>query len=404
MKRKRRWIVLVGLLVALAPLAAACGGGDDEEAGGDTQGPIVIGAAVDQTNFMRFFDGPALAAAQIWAKRINAQGGVNGRRIEFMVENTQLKPDRTKAAALELLNKGADVLWVTCDVDWSTPSAQQALKRKVLAVAPCIGTDQMGPKRFGEQGKLAFSFGNVAQDEGAALAELAIKKGWKTATVVTDKAIVYTQNVCQAFTKRFTERGGRIVRQESFTQGDGTIGSVVSRVNNADADAIAICTITQKDLPTFVSGIRSLGNRTPIIGPWSEDGAFWLPKNPRIADNSWIVTFASVYGDDPNPQVRDLIAELKAAGNPPATGGFVTGPAALQAIVAAIKKSDGSTEGSKLAEVLEDTKNLPTVSGNISFSEEFHTVFGRQYRIIEVRRGKPRFAGLIKASSPADID
>ena len=60
----------------------------------------------------------------------------------------------------------------------------------LLTVAPCIGTDQMGPKRFGDAGRLAFSYGNVAQDEGAALAELANEKGWKTANVVTDKAIV----------------------------------------------------------------------------------------------------------------------------------------------------------------------------------------------------------------------
>ena len=40
----------------------------------------------------------------------------------------------------------------------------------LLTVAPCIGTDQMGPKRFGTAGKLAFSFGNVAQDEGSAMA------------------------------------------------------------------------------------------------------------------------------------------------------------------------------------------------------------------------------------------
>ena len=43
----------------------------------------------------------------------------------------------------------------------------------MLAIAPCIGTDQMGPKRFGPKGKLAFSFGNVAQDEGSAMAQYA---------------------------------------------------------------------------------------------------------------------------------------------------------------------------------------------------------------------------------------
>ena len=60
---------------------------------------------------------------------------------------------------------------MTCDVDYSTPSIQEFLQAKLLTVAPCIGTDQMGPSRFGSAGNLAFSFGNAAQDEGSAVAE-----------------------------------------------------------------------------------------------------------------------------------------------------------------------------------------------------------------------------------------
>ena len=60
---------------------------------------------------------------------------------------------------------------MTCDVDYATPAIQEFLQAKLLTVAPCIGTDQMGPSRFGSAGELAFSFGNAAQDEGSAMAE-----------------------------------------------------------------------------------------------------------------------------------------------------------------------------------------------------------------------------------------
>ena len=53
---------------------------------------------------------------------------------------------------------------------------QESINAGKLTVAPCIGTDQMGPKRFGAKGRLAFSFGNVAQDEGSAMAEYAWKR------------------------------------------------------------------------------------------------------------------------------------------------------------------------------------------------------------------------------------
>ena len=88
---------------------------------------------------------------------------------------------------------------------------QEAINRGVLAIAPCIGTDQMGPKRFGAKGKLAFSFGNVAQDEGSAMAQYAWGKGWRTAALATDGVIVYFKNVVQAFKARWhaARRQGR---------------------------------------------------------------------------------------------------------------------------------------------------------------------------------------------------
>jgi branched-chain amino acid transport system substrate-binding protein len=365
--------------------------------------PIVIGAAIDKTNFMSFFNLPALTAAQIEAAKINANGGVNGRPIQFKVQDTNLDPAKTKAAALDLLSKGADIIWVTCDVDYATPAVQEAINRGKLAIAPCIGTDQMGPKRFSSKGSLAFSFGNVAQDEGAALAKMARGRGYKTAVVVKDKVLYYTQSVCDSFTSRFKQLGGTVVKEITFKQGDKTIGNVVSDVNKTKSNAIAICTVTQQDLPTFVSGVRSLGNNTPIISPWSADGTFWLPKSPKVS-NFFVVTFASVYGDDPSASVRALFNKMKAKGKKsiPTTGGFITGASAIDALVAAIKRA-GSTDGAKVAAQLQKLKNFQTSVGAISFSSKFHTVFGRTYRVIQVTNGKAKFIGTVKAGTPANV-
>ena len=140
--------------------------------------PIVIGWAYDGKGNMAPFDGPALAAANVRVKQINARGGVNGRKLRIITCDTQNNnPAKAKACAASLIGKGADIMFVTCDVDFATPVVQEAINRGILAVAPCIGTDQMGPKRFGAKGRLAFSFGNVAQDEGSAMAEFAWKQG-----------------------------------------------------------------------------------------------------------------------------------------------------------------------------------------------------------------------------------
>jgi branched-chain amino acid transport system substrate-binding protein len=364
--------------------------------------PIVIGAAIDLTKNMAPFDAPALEAAKIEIAKINAAGGVNGRPLEIKPLNDQLDPTQTKADALKLVDQGVNIGWVTCDVDYATPAITEFLTAKLLTVSPCIGTDQMGPSRFGAPGQLAFTFGNPAQQDGAAMAEYAISRGWKTADVVTDKLLVYFQNVCTAFTDRFQQLGGTIVDQESFTQGDKTINNVATRVNGKAASVIAFCTSFAADQPAFVDSLRTLGNQTPIIDGWASDGAYWWSKNPKIT-NFYFLTYASALAPDPSAAVRAFEAKMKAIGQPAQTGGFITGADTIDAIVYAIKKAGGSTNGAKLAAILSHLTKFQTLGGPISFTPALHSPVGRPYRVVEVNNNKAKFLELHAAQKIPNI-
>ena len=359
----------------------------------DAGAPIVIGWAFDSKGAMAPFDGPALAAAQLRVKQLNAKGGVKGRPLEIKTCDTQgNKPAIAKACASKLLGQGASVMFTTCDVDLAAPVVQEAINRGVLAVAACIGTDQMGPKRFGAKGRLAFSFGNVAQDEGSAMAEYAWKKGWRKAALATDTVIVYFKNVVQAFKARWTQLGGKVVANETYQSlGSTNVTNAVSRLNNVSADVIVTSTAGAFGaLSTMVTGLRSVGNDTPILNSWAGDGTYWLPKDPKVT-NYYFVTFASAFGNDPNPAVNKLAKQVKAA-----TGGFVTGPAAIDGVAVAIARA-GSTNGAALAAQMEKFKRVPTISGLVSFSPKLHTVFGRQYRVIKIQDNVPHVVGTITA-------
>lgn len=412
MRRSRVLPALATVIVAGAVIAGCGSSSSSSPSSGTTTSssssskpPIIIGAVVDLTSTMKAFDGPALAAAELEAKKINAAGGVDGRKIVFNVENDKLVPAQTRADALDQVSKGANILWVTCDVDFATPSTLVGLTSKLLTVSPCISTDQMGPKRFGPAGDLAFTFGSIAQDEGAALAQFAISKGWKTADVVEDKAIAYTVDDAQAFTQRFTQLGGKVVGSFSFTQGDHTIGSVAGKVESQKAQVIDLSTFWSPagDLPAFLSDVRTGGDTTPIVGPWSIDGTFWLPSNPKISTGIWHTAYSSVYGDDPDAAVRSLETELTAEGQAPATGGFVLGAAAIDGIVDAIKQAGGSTDGAKLASIIEGYKDVQLLGGPVTFTTQIHGVTGRPWRLIEVTAGKPKYIGMLKATSPAGL-
>ena len=402
MRRTTRWsalAVLLGAAAAAAALAATTGG----EAATVAKKPIIIGAAVDLTGAMKPFDSAALRAAQIQAKKTS----VNGRPFKVLVCNTQLDKDKTKACAASLIAKGAVALLVTCDVEYAAPATQEAINRGRLALGSCIGTDQQGPKRFGPKGKLAFSFGNVAQDEGAAMAEYAYKvKKWRRAITVTDNLLVYFQTVVKAFNQRYRQLGGRIVRAESFTNsafgGPNQVPSLVNRLRNTGGAQVIVTATTFGDWPQIMQGLRSLRVTTPVMNSWAGDGTNWYPNNPKVT-RYWYVTFASIFGDDPNPAVRGLFRTIKRQVGTPPTGSFVTGATAIDALATAIKRAHGSTKGSVLARQFEHFKGLRTISGRISFSSKFHTVFGRSYRVIEVENNKGKYVGSISVKKPATV-
>ncbi len=415
----RRWFALAALVALLALGGAACGGDDDEasgdattaeteaatteEAGGPATGePIVIGWAFDSSGNMAPFDGPALAAAKIRVEQLNEEGGVDGRPFEIRTCDTQNNdPAKAKACADDLLGNGAEIMFVTCDVDFATPVVQETINDGKLAIAPCIGTDQMGPNRFGEKGKLAFSFGNAAQDEGSAMAEFAWEQGWQSAALATNTLLVYFKNVVQAFEARFTELGGTIAAKETYATGANNVQAAVSRLNAATADVIVTSTAFG-ELPALVSGIRSLKNETPILNSWAGDGTYWVTKNPQVT-NYYAVTFASVFGDDPSSDVKDLIAKLGEANAAPGTGGFITGAAAIDGVATAIERAGGSLDGEALAAEMEQFSSVETISGNVNFSPELHTVFGREYRVIKVDKNEGSYVGPVTAKVVPDI-
>jgi branched-chain amino acid transport system substrate-binding protein len=391
MTRITRAQIALGLVAAAALVLAATAAARTQASNAS---PIVIGWAFDSKGAMAPFDNPALAAAQVRVKQINAKGGVGGRPLQIETCDTQgNKPAIAKACATKLLGQGANIIFTTCDVDFAAPVVQESIDAGKLTIAPCIGTDQMGPKRFGAKGKLAFSFGNVAQDEGSAMAQFAWNKGWRTAAIATDTVIVYFKNVTAAFAVRFKQLGGKVVDSETYQSlGSTNVSNAVSRLNGVKADVVVTSTAGAFGaLSTLVSGLRSLGNDTPILNSWAGDGTYWLPKDPKVT-NYFFVTFADAFGGDPSPAINKLAKQVKAG-----TGGFITGSAAIDGVVAAINRSHGSTDGATLAATMQKFKKVPTLSGLVSFSPSLHTVFGRSYRVMEIQNNVPHLVTTITA-------
>lgn len=362
--------------------------------------PILIGSAMARTGFMSPFDAPALETAKIALKKINEAGGVLGCQLRLDEVDGETNPDKIAQITTDMVSKGAKLMLVTCDYDISAKAAQAANAAGVLVIAPCLGDTIMGPKAGLN---LGFSLGSAVPGEAAIMAEYAFSKGQKKAALFKDMSIKYTQNQCTAFETRFKELGGTIVAAPEFNQTPqgalaAPVTAQVKEIGSSGADVVALCSYPGGGAEALAS-LRKAGVDTPVISGFGMDGAFWLGAVPDLS-NMTVVTYASVFGDDPNPKVQELLKAFKeATGQDAATSGLITGASTIEAFAEAAEQAK-SFDGAALAKAMESFKDVDLTAGPTSFSPELHVNVTRPMAVIEVTDGKHKFVEYRAAEKP----
>jgi branched-chain amino acid transport system substrate-binding protein len=250
---------------------------------------------------------------------------------------------------------------------------------------------------------LGFSLGSAVPGESAIMAEYAFEKLGKTATLFKDMSIAYTTSQCDAFEARFKELGGTVksVQQFSQTQAGKLDKPVTAQVANAKKDGsavIALCSYPGGGAEA-AAAIRGAGVNTPIISGFGMDGAFWRAADSKLNDY-YVVTYASVWGDDPNPKVNDLLAAFQTkTGGPAGTSGLITGASSVEAFALAATRA-ASFDGKALAGEMEKFKNEDLTAGPTSFDATLHVNVSRPMAVLKITDGKDAFVEYRAAVKP----
>ena len=333
---------------------------------------IVIGLAVAQSGPVAGYDDNGTKMAQVFIDDINAKGGVLGKKLRAVFADT--KSDRAEGAKAgqEVLRQRADVVIGTCDYDYGAPALLQAQNAGKISIFLCASDAKAG---IAGVGPLSFTAGLAAQLEGATLAEWGYeKKGFRNGYVLLDDSVEYTKSVCSGFDWMFPKKGGTIVGRDTFKNGDASVATQVTRllaaISEKKVDAIMFCSY----LPGGASAIRQIraaGINLPILASTTFDGTYWLDGVPDLT-NFYVASQASVYGDEPRPEVAALIERYKAK--------FKDGPvtqyafpiyAFLQLWSKAAEKA-GTIDAAKVVAVLNTFHDEPTVLGPRSFTAKLH--------------------------------
>lgn len=377
MKRTAVWIFA-------AAIAFGCGA---PRAAPPSGPPIIIGAAVALSGPLAPTDDGPYKAMQFAVDDLNAKGGLLGRPLKLIVSDTKSDISYGATSAQNVIDKGAAMVVVTCDYDYGSAAANIANARGLITFASCAGDPKFGPDGIGPN---AYTMATSSVGEAALLAEWASAKGYKSAYLLLETDTAYDASFADSFKKRWIQLRGAAswYGEDSFAGEDPQISPQITRLKSLPKPPDFV--LLSAYPPPGVSAVKQLraANVTqPLLASDSWDGDFWLSGVPKL-DNMYFVTYASMYGTDPRPVMRNFFDTFKSKfGRLPAQSNAVTGYSVIEAWARAVERAQSLDTG-KVRHVLDGFKDEPLLVGPTTFTPQTHINDGRDMVIMQIDGGK----------------
>ena len=250
----KKRIVSLGLVAVLVLATTAC-----DAVGVGEQAPFKIGVMESVTGPGETYGTVAVQAKQMAVDEINAAGGINGRMLELIVEDSKCNAQDSITA----YNKLTDVDGVKIILGTSCSGA-------MLGAAPLAEADGVvlfsglatnpdianaGDYIF----RTAMSDAQVGIDGGNVLWADGIRK-LATITETTD----YAEGVRRATVAQFEKRGGQVVAAERYGTDATDFRTQLTKLFNDEPDALHVASQSEFAGGTIVKQARELGYEGPI--------------------------------------------------------------------------------------------------------------------------------------------
>lgn len=371
---------VLSVFIVIAVLLAACGPAAPTE--------IKIAVLAPLSGPVPTFGVSTRDGALLAIKEWNAKGGVLGKKITAIVEDSQCTPDPAVNAANKVINqdKVKFIMGEVCSKA-SIPVSEIANAAKVIQVTSTSTNPSVTVGADGKVKPYIFRACFIDPFQGTIGASFAVNNlKAKTAFVMVDQSNDYVKGLAEYFTKAFTEKGGKVVGTESYTSKDTDFSAILAKVAEAKPDVIYL-----PDYYNIVNLAAKQAKEKGITAPFmGGDGWDSADLDKAAAEGGFYTNHYAP--EDPRPEVQNFLkayaAEYKGA-TPDALA--VLGYDATNMIIAAIEKA-GSDDVEKVRSTLE-TMEFKVVSGTFKLDENHNPK--KPAAVLAVKGGKIVFDSLV---------
>ena len=313
---------------------------------------------------------------------LNAAGGVLGRPLLLITEDTQSKPGESATAAKKLISRDKVVALLG---EVASSRSLEAAPVAQLAKVPMISPASTNPK-VTETGNYIFRTCFIDPFQGPVMARFAQEKlRAKRVALMVSNSSAYSIGLAKFFREAFTANGGTIVLEQKYAEGDKDFKAQLTAIKSAGVDAVFNPGYYNEGA-LIVLQARDLGLTLPIFGADSWEAEALIELGGKAIEGAYLCSHYSPA--DPSPRVQNFVqAYKKRFGSTPDSNASL-GYDSVLVLVDAIKRA-GSTDRTKIRDALAATKNFAAVTGNITIDAQRNA--SKNAVIIQVRNGKFEF-------------
>ena len=275
---------------------------------GVTKDEVVIGTIQDLSGPIAAFGKSARNGMQLRADEANEQGGINGRKIKFIAEDSGYDPKKGVLAAQKLAQR--DKIFVTAG-NIGTPIAMATMpiffEKNIPHLFPLTAARQMDEPLH----KLKYSFAATYFDQvRSAVKHLSkIKADRKWCAIYQDDD--FGLEVVQGAEAAMKENGKTLIEKTSYKRGATDFSSQVAKMKSSGCDTVIMGTIIRETVGT-IGEARKTGFNAEFVGT-SAAYTHLIPRLGGPAMNGFIVThtIAHPYLDDAAQNIRHWASKYK---------------------------------------------------------------------------------------------
>lgn len=203
--------------------------------------------------------------------------------------------------------------------------------------------------------------------QGSTLASFALKDlSKKRATIIVDKASDYSVGLADAFKKTFTEGGGQIVGEETFTAGDADFSALITKAVSQTPDVIFVPAYYGDVGPMLKQAGERWQDKVILAGDGIDSPDMFTLMGSYAGEVYMSTHFAP---DDTDDKVQGFVKKYKDAYAKTPGALAALGYDAAYAVHDALKRS-GSDDPAKIKDAINGIKALPGVTGKITLDAE----------------------------------